>query len=432
MIIDDKTCLSAPGLLGEIISYIEENAIYPQPSLALAAALSLLSVLKGQRVQSQTGLRTNLLAVGLAPSGAGKGYGMKKIEKLLEACELPHLLAGKPASHTGLLESLASTGRKLICWDEFGIALSIISNPKAPFYKAGIMQVLMDTYSKADSYYRGDEYKNGDGKTRRADIRYPNLSIYGLSTPDRFFESLQSANVIDGFLPRLLIFEGKSGDGSDRQDSFKAHEKIFKGSPIRVPAGLVKRVRAEFPSGNLSSLSLDTAEAKILPFSKEAEGLHLHLFEKAEKLKAEAPSPAARAVASRYFENLIKLCLVAEKSVDAIQPKTMFFCEKIMDALIDTSFRALETKIHDSLVSKEVSRLTDIIASFKDGGISKRDLTRRTSWLRPHERKALIETLVEGERIETFRKQVTDSQKTSVFYRVSGIYKEPEINGLIR
>lgn len=422
MILSKEFCSRAPGLLGRLIKYIESDAIYSQPSLALGAALSLLSVLKGQRVQSQTGLRTNLLIVGLAPSGAGKGYGMKKIEKLLEACEMPFLLAGKPASHTGLLESLASTGRKLICWDEFGIALNIISNPKAPFYKAGIMQVLMDTYSKADSYYRGDEYKNGDNKTKRADIRCPNLSVYGLSTPDRFYEALQSANVIDGFLPRLMIFDGHSPE----VPPLDIHDKILTGKPITVPPLIVEEILDTFApkkksSASLSDLNLDTREAKILPFSKDAEGVHFLAVEQAEKFKLEAPSPAARAVASRYLENFTKLCLTAEEpNRAAISGPTALFAKDIADCLVDTAFEAIKTKIHDSLVSKELSRLTDIIAEYKTVGVSKSVLTRRTQYLKPYDRKAALETLIDSERVEMFTDYTSDGQgsKRTIFYRL--------------
>ena len=64
--------LNPPGLVGKIARWINATSIYPQPMLAVAAAITAAGVAMSHKVQSPTRLRTNFYTMGLAPSGAGK------------------------------------------------------------------------------------------------------------------------------------------------------------------------------------------------------------------------------------------------------------------------------------------------------------------------------------------------------------------------
>jgi hypothetical protein len=77
--------LSPPGLLGEVTRYIVASALKPQPILALGAAITALGTVMGRKVRTTTDLRTNIYAVSVADSGAGKEHTRKAIKMLLHA-----------------------------------------------------------------------------------------------------------------------------------------------------------------------------------------------------------------------------------------------------------------------------------------------------------------------------------------------------------
>jgi hypothetical protein len=66
-------CLTAPGLIGELVKYNLETALYPLPELALAGALALMASVTGGKAEGLRA-RTNVYVMGLAPSGGGKDY----------------------------------------------------------------------------------------------------------------------------------------------------------------------------------------------------------------------------------------------------------------------------------------------------------------------------------------------------------------------
>lgn len=409
MIIPASLALRAPGLCGRLVRYIEDSAIYSQPQLSLAAALSMLAALKAHRIRSESNLRTNILCVGLAGSGSGKGHGHKTVAKLLNAIEHGYLVVGKPASDMGLLKALSRSGRALVQWDEFGLALKHMTSLRAPAYKAAILSVLMDTFSAADSLYVGQEYSNSDNKRPRIDISEPCLSLYGISTPVRFFEAFSSDFILDGFLPRLFIFEG----GNAQKVGYRQYER-----GKEADSGLlVEELREAFPAFPLSSLPTKKP-CRVLSFDQSAIVTFSVVVDQYETLKVNAESEAIRAIYSRAIEHFIKLCLVVEDpSRTAISHEVAVFCADILEVLIATSVDAVGQQIFDNQVSRDNHRLTEIVRKAKV--ISRRDLTRQTRFLKSFERKQIIEDLIDADIIESFFDTTgAERKKRTQFYRI--------------
>lgn len=410
MIIPASLALRAPGLCGRLVRYFNDSSIYSQPQLALASALSMLAVLKAHRVRSESNLRTNILCVGLAQSGSGKGHGHKAVSRLLSLINHDYLIAGKPASDMGLLKALSKSGRALVQWDEFGLALKHMTSPKAPAYKAGILSVLMDTFSAADGLYIGQEYSNADNKRPRIDISEPCLSLYAISTPVRFFEAFNSDFVLDGFLPRLFIFEGSEEVGK------VSYSRYGSGDDVDCSL-LVDELRDSFPAFALSSLPTKKP-ITTLAFSTSAIVTFSVVVDQYETLKLSAASESIRAIYSRAIEHYIKLCLVVEEPHSTIISRdTAVFCADLLECLVNTSLDAARQNIFDSQVERDNNRLTEIVRKAKV--ISRRDLTRATRYLKPFERKQIIETLIDADIIESFFDTTgTDRKKHTQFYRI--------------
>lgn len=194
-----------PGIIEQIIEYNLKYARYPQPELALAGAIALMSVITGRKLEDPFGTRTNLYVLSMAPSGAGKEHARKVNKKLLELSGGEELYGPeRVGSHAGIINFVAHHGSILFQLDEIGRLFQTLKNPGKSPHLYNIASVLMQLYSSSDTKWISDAYADID-KTKS--INQPHAVIYGTSCPEDFWESLTSGNVKDGLVGRLLPFE---------------------------------------------------------------------------------------------------------------------------------------------------------------------------------------------------------------------------------
>ena len=200
--------LKCPGLPGQIAEWITNSAFKPQPVLALAAALCAVGTIMGHRYRSETNLRTNIYAIGILPSGAGKDHARDCIDALFCALGMGENLFEDYSSDTALINSLSRANNLgLAIPDEIGRELQSIGSGKGNGHEQRLLTTYMKLFSKAKGTFRGKEYANHDGKQERKTLINPCFGLYGVTTPDNFYSSLSSGQAIDGFLSRFLIFE---------------------------------------------------------------------------------------------------------------------------------------------------------------------------------------------------------------------------------
>ena len=204
---NDKLASTCPGFVGEVCQWITENAYRPQPALSLGAALTMMGVVKGHRVRSETNIRTNFYGLGIAGSGDGKEFPMEAVRKLMRYGGHERILGrGDPASgqaFPGMLEE--GEGRCLILWDEFGHELKRLSAKNSAGHEKKIFSELLKLYSASTSIYHSNfraDRKANPGIT----IESPCMGVWAVSQPETFFEAIGSNNANDGFLPRFLVF----------------------------------------------------------------------------------------------------------------------------------------------------------------------------------------------------------------------------------
>lgn len=199
---------SAPGLVGLITEHINACSMFPQPFLALGAALSMAGIIMANKVQTRTGLRTNVYTLGVAESAAGKDQARKVCKAMLAGTNLAYMEIGTPKSGAGLLSGLRKgNGMGIMFIDEFGRYLSTLTQAKAANHEREITTIMMELFTSAGSHYTGFEYADHDGKMPRKPIYNPCLCMYPVTTPRNFHEALSGREAVDGFLARFLIFE---------------------------------------------------------------------------------------------------------------------------------------------------------------------------------------------------------------------------------
>ena len=209
--------LRPPGMLGTITDWVNATSRKPQPAFAVQTAIAFASTVLGRRYVSSQRNWPSLFLLNIGKSASGKEHGKWAVEKLLEACELAHLIG--PSSYTsnaGVLSALHDQPAHLTVIDEFGKALenaSVKNNAR----DRSMLTALMEVWGRADGVLRPQGYSTFGLSARDAasfkerTVRNPALSLLAMTTPESFFESIGSAAARDGFLNRFLIVESDIG-----------------------------------------------------------------------------------------------------------------------------------------------------------------------------------------------------------------------------
>ena len=201
-----------PGIVGDLARYYYSTAIRPVPEIALAAAIATLSGVCGRSYNiSDTGL--NQYIVLLARTGRGKEGALGGITKLMAAVRpmipMADQFMGPSAFASG--QALLKTVSKRPCFmsvlGEFGLTLQQISDARANSAEKMLKRVLLDLFSKSGwrDVLLPAVYADSEKNTEL--VHAPCVTILGESTPETFYEGLDSSHISEGLIPRFMIIE---------------------------------------------------------------------------------------------------------------------------------------------------------------------------------------------------------------------------------
>lgn len=191
-----------PGVVGDLIGWMSATARRPNRVLALGAALTIVGTLVGRRVATPTRSGTHLYVVTLAPTGAGKQHAINCLMRAMTAAKAPqHIGPSEFISMPAVINCLLSKPLSLCPQDEFGAFLKRINSRRASGFEASISKILRQAWGSSFEAFVTPEWANRPASI----IRSPAMSIYGLSTPSEFYESLGGADLSNGFLNRFLV-----------------------------------------------------------------------------------------------------------------------------------------------------------------------------------------------------------------------------------
>jgi hypothetical protein len=201
-----------PGLVGELAEYFYSTAIRPVREIALAAALAVVAGVSG-RSYNISGSGLNQYLILLARTGSGKEGALSGIENLIAAIrpQLPmadqFLGPAAFASGQALVKVLNDRPCFVSVLGEFGLTLQQISDRRANSSQVMLRKVLLDLYAKSgwNRMLRSSVYSDTEKNT--AIVQSPNVSILGESTPETFFDGLDSSHIAEGLIPRFSIIE---------------------------------------------------------------------------------------------------------------------------------------------------------------------------------------------------------------------------------
>lgn len=193
-----------PGLVGALVDWICDTARRPSRPLAIGAALTVVGTAAGRHLAGPTGSGTHLYVVGLAPTGAGKDHALQAIMAALVAVEAPHLIGPSQfISMPAVINFLVRSPLSVCAMDEFGAFLKRINSRKASGFEGAISGILRTAWGASFKPMPTPEWAGRAAEL----IVAPALSIYGVSTAEEFYGSLEGADTSNGVLNRMLVIE---------------------------------------------------------------------------------------------------------------------------------------------------------------------------------------------------------------------------------
>lgn len=349
------------GLLEALMEYTARASAVSHPVFALAGAVAAVGTLAGQKWMTETGLRTNMYCFALGYSGAGKDSPQSALPQVFQRSRAGNCLGGNAlTSDAALLRYLQTENRarSLFLLDEIGLLLTAMKRPGS--YAADIPSLLMKLFSGTDRGF----VKHYANSVNDVDVRWHHLSLYGASTPDRFWDSLTRSEATDGFLARCLIFESRH-----------EVERPRARTDISVPAALLDAVNAladfmppmSFAEGNLRPLPAPLLIGK----TEEAERIFYRWADRYHELRNAhlRDDEGLASVYGRAAEHAHKLALIHAISLRGAAPEVVDAADvawacALTDQVVGNLARRLETSLADSEFQKFGQRVMKAVRNY--------------------------------------------------------------------
>lgn len=390
----EKDLLEPPGLVGELAEYMKKRSIKTQPIFALAASLCAIGSLQGRKIETDTGVRTNLYCLGVGSSGCGKDSPRKIIKKCFneigadQMCSVEEL-----GSDAAIVTELSKHGleSQLFLLDEIGRFLRTTGEQRNSHLYSTV-SVLLKLYSSSDSVFYGKSYAD---ETKRKKIINPNLCLYGTTVPESLYKGLTIDHLQNGFLSRVLIFE------SDEDPRKKRRKQRRATSP---PASLLEKLNKwhkkplnSTPSGELGHLLLNP---DVIPITDGAVDILEDFEDYLHDLKQETPEEL-RSIYSRTAELSEKIALIiaAGKNFEKpiIKEEDIVYGIKLTKYLSEYLRYVAQNFMADNAYEHELKNVLKIIRAA--GKIQKSELSRKTQKLQTYLRNDILENLIESSQI---------------------------------
>lgn len=321
-----------PKLIKEIKDYVDDCAIVPQPWLSLGAALSLCSVIMGNKWKFR-GQYPNLFIVSSAPSSSGKENGRRCIKAILKKAGLIHMLGGESVtSDKAILRVIHNRKRVLYPLDEVGHFFLATKAKGAGSHMILIEQALMTLYSSAGTTYMGKDYADGNDNVGLIDN--PHCCLYGTTTPSMLFKAFSSDDAKSGYMSRMLFFQSV--------DEPEPKEVSNYGEPSDDLCARIAKI-AELPQvadGSQELLKtngdIDT-EIKELDVRQDAADLLRKYQVEMHSMKTSEHEEAIKSIVGKAFEIMLRVTIIATIANDKTiieKNEVIWSCETVKHCVL--------------------------------------------------------------------------------------------------
>ena len=392
-----KSDLAAPpGLVGELCEWIDRTAGKPQPMLSLGASLAFVGSLASRKYQAIDTTRPNIYCIGVGVSGCGKEHARKQIKRLAKAAGASDIMGGEEVTSDAAIEMelYRKNGRLLYLWDEIGHMFGAMKSQKASSSAQKIIPMLMRMFTSSTSIYEGKTYASKENA--RQPIDQPHLCLYGTTVPGRLYEGMDSSEMADGWLGRVLVFQSSDDPLRNR------HAAI----DDSIPQSLIDKVRAinehePDMTGYGDIVATTECNPTKLPFTPPADKVLDEWNESFHNLKrfAVEQKTGYEALWGRGCEIGTKIALilaVGDGAVNINEHHATYGCELFAE-LMNQFIQAAKHEVGDSERERLRKKLYQVIKAAKGGAVSLSGLTKATQSLKRQERLDLLQELEDME-----------------------------------
>lgn len=373
------------GFVENVMNYINDTAVCPQPTFALGAALSLAGILYGRRVQSEDGQRTNLLVEAIGYTSSGKDHGLKSIARILDSCNASHLRLGQVTSDSAIEWALKRQPRQILLIDEAGHFFNGVSDAQSKGSpQHAIKPALLELWSSANSRWIGKQRVPKDGKTEIPPlvIENPHLCLYATSQPQILFEGITRNDLRDGWLARNLFFISTTRP--------KPEFRELKEVPNAIRAEVLAY------KDDAALVTVPTAPSAQAIFAAFGDSIYDKM------VRADRTGDETNYLYGKALENSrrIALILAVSRSGDALRA-TVEDCDatyatKLVGYLIGSVIKCVRESLSENVDEKCKKRMIKIIATAGAMGVTRSELTRKTQFIRRNMREEYLADLIDG------------------------------------
>lgn len=266
----DLEVLHPTGILGEVVNYYNATSGNKQPTFAVQTAIALCSIVCARHYETNYNNRSSIYLINIGKSGTGKEHAKSTVERILRAANLDKQLIGGDAytSDAAVISALVERPRHITIIDELAKNLQAANNKLSNGQLAAANSKLVEAFSRLDGVMRPKSYSTiglskDKAKAMLVNVVNPAITILSMTTPDDFFNTINLAQVKDGFLNRFLI------NISDAERCLRTHRER-----IDVPQNIIdwcKAVQDRAGGGQ----DEPTLEPNLITLSFNADALNL-------------------------------------------------------------------------------------------------------------------------------------------------------------
>lgn len=383
----DDFYFNAPGIVGEITKEICSTAHYPVPSISFAAAVSLVSALKGKSVKSSTGAPPTNYFLCLAPTGAGKNYPQEVVQHTLQALRKPHLLENKVRSDRGVLRWLeASHGTGLLVFDEAEELLQSIENKNSGQHLRNFKTLLLELYTATNtpnlSFGRVENSKQAPTV-----LNYPHLSTILIGTPNILQTAFTKKSISDGLFQRFNILFTNKPRIANPNSSPATHLPPNTFNHLKQIINITALIRED----SKNPQKIISIEANAERYIKELQEHYDDLYN--EELKEKS---GLEGIYSRSLEKSLRLATALAQ--DTITLPILTYANDFVSANTEQMIALAQEQFNVSEHSRNLTYLQQFIAknSNREGVCTYRKIVRESKFQRARELKELLQMGVEA------------------------------------
>lgn len=388
-----KDLLHPGGSVECIIDYINATAICEQPLFALATALTLCGLLYGRRYEDESGQRTNLFFMGVGYTSAGKDHALKSIIRILAAGGANKLWISQVTSDSALEHGLSRQNRLVLLIDEAGHFFSSVSDVGSGSALRSIKPSLLQIWSSANCQWKGKQRAPQRDKPEvPVEIKCPHVCLLGMTQPATFFNGASRADIMDGWLARPIFVISKTRPAT-RLDL----------PHVAVPPEIIREVET------FKDEPLFEDDVKVVLATDEAKAILMDFNEKIRRimLKSDSDKNEVASLYGKAVENArrvaLTLAISRNRETPVIEAQDMTYGVLLLDFTIRYAIDAIEENLAENELERAKKRLLKTIREAGAAGIVRKELTRKSQYLKRLQRDECLEDLIEAGEITVLK-----------------------------